>query len=164
MSLSKELKKGGSRHATSRVRSVSGQGTAKCGVRGIVEGEPLSMLEGRQGDQGSLGKGTQGSQTRRGSQGKLVSAWGFADADPSVDPGFRCEWKRNPWSSQERTNMTSAIKRWLWLSMGWPLPSSLPPLNTSQPQQGQIQSTYRPCNFTVLGVIPGLPSTSPMGL
>lgn len=96
MSLSKELKKGGSRHAASRVRSMSGQGTAKCGVRGVVEGEPLSMLKGRQGDQGSLGKGTQGSQTRRGSQGKLVSAWGFADADLSVDLGFAVSGRETP--------------------------------------------------------------------
>lgn len=64
-------------------------------VRGVVEGEPPSMLKGRQGDQGSLGKGTQGSQTGRGSPGKLVSAWGFTDVDLSVDPGFHCEWKRN---------------------------------------------------------------------
>lgn len=46
----------------------------------------------------------------------------------------------------------------------WVAPTSLPLLDAPQSQQDHIQSTYHPCNFTVLSVILGLLSASPMRL
>lgn len=80
MSLSEDLKKGGSRHAASRVRSVKS-------LESWRESRSACSRDG---------KGTKAAWAKGPRTVRLVGGpWGFTEVDLSVDPGFRCEWNRN---------------------------------------------------------------------